>query len=259
MGLSDNPDKPRKQRFPDGVTIAPGQYMVVYLSGLNTTACESARLCHANFSLMADGYEELVLSTPAGVIVDRVSLPAQYSNISYGRISGRQGFFCFAEPAAMAVNASGGYASRALPCEYPVEGGRGEQDQQQAVHRADEPPTFFDNYCTFMGPMMATESVIADIEARCNAPQPEMARHLARWNLSESKYNSNVGKIVSDAETWPGGLLGYMQESYGLSDEQMQHYFGDAIAKWRNTTRPKAAEEVTDFAGYEARQPARAA
>ena len=592
MGLSDRPDKPRKWQFPDGVTIAPGQYMVVYLSGLNTTANESGKLCHANFALAADGYEELVLSTPAGVIVDRVSLPAQYSNISYGRISGRQGFFYFTESTAMAANAPSGYASRALPCQYSVEGGlfdAGEQltvtlscesggqiyyttdcsdpdqtanlytgpitigdttilrtivyapdalpslpDTQSylfglnhtvevvsivsdpdnlfseekgiyvkdpnsdpaAIHSGwrstempasceifttdgdtlisqgcgirlhgqysrseaqkafkviarsqygdnrfrarlfenrpfteyqsfilrtsgqdwdkthmrdsvltalarntsvmyqettlcvlylngqywgaynmrerinthmicqhegwegqeddldlikansrvmqgsndtfaelldwiakngidtDEKlayvdsivdvnnymeyvaiqsftgntdllnvkryrnpngdgrwrwilfdmdwafnldtdsarrwlnpagagaenktnnklfialmknPTFFDNYCTFMGQMMATDwstqSVIADIEARYNALKPEIGQHLARWNLSESRYNSNVAKIVSYAETRPGKLLGYMQAAYKLSDEQMQHYFGDAIAK----------------------------
>ena len=40
-----------------------------------------------------------------------------------------------------------------------------------------------------------------------------------------------MAKIVSYAETRPGKLLGYMQAAYKLSDEQMQHYFGDAIAK----------------------------
>lgn len=123
MGISDDPSQPRKWQFPEGTTIAPGEYQVLYLSGLNTTKYEAGKLSHASFSLAADGGEALVLSTAAGEIVDRVPLPTQYSNISYGRITGQQGFFYFSEHSAMAANPSSGYRDRAEVCDYSVAGG----------------------------------------------------------------------------------------------------------------------------------------
>lgn len=124
MGISDDPTEPRKWQFPSGTTIAPGEYQVLYLSGLNTTKYDSAKLSHASFSLAADGGEELVLSTAEGTIVDRVPLPVQYSNISYGRISGQQGFFYFTEYTAKKSNPAAGYRERAEVCDYSVYGGQ---------------------------------------------------------------------------------------------------------------------------------------
>ena len=139
VGLSDDPAKPRKWQFPGGASIGPGQYMVVYLSGLNSTTFDSTKFSHANFSLAASGYEELVLSTPQGRIFDRMPLPMQYADISYGRISGRQGFFYFPQHSAMASNPDAGYRDRAATCKYSVRGGLYSVGEQLTVELSCEP------------------------------------------------------------------------------------------------------------------------
>jgi len=61
--LTDNAGNPSKWTFPAGVTLAPGQFLVVWASGKNRVA-DPARL-HTNFSLSANG-EYLALVTPGG-------------------------------------------------------------------------------------------------------------------------------------------------------------------------------------------------
>ena len=119
-GLSDNPAKPRKWQFPAGTTIAPGQYMGVYCSGLNTTV---KGYCHTNFKLSATEGESLVLSDPTGKILDRVQLGMQYSNMPYGRISGRNGFYYLAASTPGSGNVQVGYESRMLKPTFSVQGG----------------------------------------------------------------------------------------------------------------------------------------
>ncbi len=61
--LTDNAGTPTKWTIPAGVTLAPGQFLVVWASGKNRTA-DPARL-HTNFSLSSNG-EYLALVTPDG-------------------------------------------------------------------------------------------------------------------------------------------------------------------------------------------------
>jgi hypothetical protein len=86
-----------------------------------------------------------------------------------------------------------------------------------------------------MGEMLATdwstESVLADIQKRYDELAPEIQQQLERWNVSEKQYNNSVKKIVSYAETRPAKMLGYMKDSYGLTDAQMEKYFGEAMKK----------------------------
>lgn len=133
MGLSDDPAEPRKWQFPQGSTIAPGEYHVVYLSGLNTTEYDPEKLSHTSFSLASAGYETLVFSDAQGGIIDRVPLPEQYANISYGRVDGRKGFFYFDQQTAKLANTSATYEDRADMCSYSVEGGLFEEGDQLLV------------------------------------------------------------------------------------------------------------------------------
>ena len=70
-GLSDNPDKLFKWTFPDGATIAPYGYLVVFASG-NNTACGTEY--HTNYNITRGG-ETIILSTPEGGIADIIDLP----------------------------------------------------------------------------------------------------------------------------------------------------------------------------------------
>ena len=65
--LSDDAAQPRKWRFP-AASIGPGEYLVVYASGLNRT--EDPAHLHASFSLSSEG-EQAVLTDAQGRVMDR--------------------------------------------------------------------------------------------------------------------------------------------------------------------------------------------
>ncbi len=89
-GLSDEAEAPRKWQFPDGTTIAPNALLGVMFTGVEKNEGSSLE---ANFKLSASSGEMLTLSYPDGTIVDRVYLGAQRANVSYGRVSGKSGFY----------------------------------------------------------------------------------------------------------------------------------------------------------------------
>lgn len=118
-GLSDNAGRPRKWQFPDGTILQPGQYLGVFASGLDTV---SNNAFHTNFRLSADGGYSITLSDPDGKILDRVFVPQQYTNVSYGRMSGG-GLRYFATATPGAANTGETYMGRASTPAYSVEGG----------------------------------------------------------------------------------------------------------------------------------------
>jgi len=77
--LSDNPNTPQKWRFPDGLTVAPNSYLIVWAD----EDLEEEGL-HADFKLSASG-ENVILSYPNGEIVDSVAFGTQTANVSFAR------------------------------------------------------------------------------------------------------------------------------------------------------------------------------
>jgi hypothetical protein len=78
-GLTDDLEEPHKWAFPAGVVIAPGQRVLVWADeDLGQGSL------HADFKISKGG-EVLGLFTPAGALVDYVSLRAQRDDVSYGR------------------------------------------------------------------------------------------------------------------------------------------------------------------------------
>ncbi|MCW5909515.1 MAG: CotH kinase family protein [Cyclobacteriaceae bacterium] len=77
--LSDNSNQPAKWVIPQGIFIPAKGYLLIWCDGRNTGL-------HTSFSLDSDG-ESVVLSSPALQLVDQVTFPRQYSNVSYGRKS----------------------------------------------------------------------------------------------------------------------------------------------------------------------------
>jgi len=77
--LTDDAFNKTKWRVPTGTSIPAKGYRLIWCDDMNTGT-------HTNFSLDTDG-EELVLSNGSLVVVDNITFPKQYLNISYGRTS----------------------------------------------------------------------------------------------------------------------------------------------------------------------------
>lgn len=80
--LTDDPEEPRKWRFP-AVMLAPDEFLLVFASGKDRTAPDAG--LHTNFKLSAKG-EYLALVQPDGeTVAHRYSeFPAQRVDVSYG-------------------------------------------------------------------------------------------------------------------------------------------------------------------------------
>jgi len=81
--LTDNQDSLTKWRFPDGVIIPDGGYLIVFASGRNLTNAESQ--LHTNFRLNKNGgYLALVAPDCTTILQAFNSYPALEENISFG-------------------------------------------------------------------------------------------------------------------------------------------------------------------------------
>jgi len=82
MYLTDDLGHARKWKFPEGATIDPGGYLLIWADG----AKKKDDALHANFKLSKEG-ESLALVSDQGVIAT-LSFPALSENQSYGRAGG---------------------------------------------------------------------------------------------------------------------------------------------------------------------------
>ncbi len=119
-GLSDNAGRPRKWQFPSGTVIQPGEYLGVFANGMNTS---SEGRIQTSYRLSSDGGYSVVLSEPDGAIFDRVFVPMQYEDISFGRVEGQSGLRYFTTVTPGAANSGEAYYGRAAKPIYSVEGG----------------------------------------------------------------------------------------------------------------------------------------
>ncbi len=118
-GLSDNIDRGRKWQFPSGTMIAPGSYLLVYCDG-KATGTKSGEL-HTGFRIGKTKEEMIVLATPDGTVLDRLTLPADMrTDISYGRTNA--GFRYFDQPTPVSANANG-FLNYASAPEFSLRGG----------------------------------------------------------------------------------------------------------------------------------------
>lgn len=167
-GFSDNTGRPRKWQFPNGTTLGAGQYLGVFVSGV--TGQTENRL-HASFRLGVEGGYTLCLATPDGQIFDRMYVPQQFSDISYGRLPGQYGrcyYFTSMTPAA--DNGGSYYARKASPANYSVSGGIYDAGASLTVELSAEPgdriyyttdftdPTEASNLYT--GPITVTDTTV---------------------------------------------------------------------------------------------------
>jgi len=111
FGLSDRLTRGRKWQFPQGTLIMPGEYKVVLCDG--TRDSQDTGVLHASFKINRTACETLALTDPEGRILDKVILPEQRTDISYGRTLGMSGFFYYETPTPFQMNGTGfsGYAA----------------------------------------------------------------------------------------------------------------------------------------------------
>lgn len=81
FGLSDRYDDPFQWVFPE-VAIEPGHFLLVWASGKDRS--EAGRPLHTSFRLSREG-EEVVLTAPEGVQIERIMLPEVPPDVSWGR------------------------------------------------------------------------------------------------------------------------------------------------------------------------------
>jgi len=96
--LSDDPVSSTKWTFPAGWTIEPNGYIIVWADN-----DEDQEGLHANFKL-AGGGEIVLLSNPAGDLIDEISYLDQQDDISYGRFPNGVGEFQVMDPTFAAEN-----------------------------------------------------------------------------------------------------------------------------------------------------------
>jgi hypothetical protein len=95
-GLSDNPAVPFKWVFPN-VILDPGQHLLVFASEKDLRP-EWTGALHTSFKIGSSG-DTIILTAPAGGLVDQVSVPALGKDVSYGRLTPTQSVFRYFKPA----------------------------------------------------------------------------------------------------------------------------------------------------------------
>ena len=132
-GLTDDTEKPLKWKFPD-ITLAPGQYTLVYCSGLTNLGN-----MHTNFRISGAG-EVIGLFNSSEELVDRVYVSDVPTNMSVGRQSGSDGFFYFQTTTPSTTN-SGGAIGFAVKPTITTEAGSYRGAQQVAMEAGDADTT----------------------------------------------------------------------------------------------------------------------
>lgn len=109
-GLSNSLTHGRKWQFPEGTVIAPGEYKVIICDGQTELTTPSE--IHTSFKIAREGGETICLADPQGRILDKINLPEQRTDVSYGRTAGMSGFYYYDVPTPFSRNENGfsGYA-----------------------------------------------------------------------------------------------------------------------------------------------------
>lgn len=112
--LTDNAGNLTKWRLPTGLTLAPGDYLLVWASGNNRRTLGAP--LHTNFKLSktAGNYLGLVYSDGATVISAFTAYPTQYDDVSYGRDrldNSLVGYFTTPTPGAANATTGTGFLS----------------------------------------------------------------------------------------------------------------------------------------------------
>lgn len=242
-GLSDDPDRPRKWRFPSGAKLEAGGYLRVFLNGQDKH--DTAKSAYAtNFQLALSGRETLVLARPDGAILDRMPLFSQYGGVSYGRISGRDGFFYLGSATPGAVNNQTAYVGRAENVRFSAPGGFFTSGAVTVSLSASEGETIrYTLDCTepgesspeYAGPIDISENTVVRARAFKEGYLPSLVE--TQSYLFGEKHTLNVVSLVAD----PAGLFDKEKGLLVIGPKKLRYPYKGANF-WQNWERPAHVE-----------------
>ncbi|TVQ75769.1 MAG: T9SS C-terminal target domain-containing protein, partial [Balneolaceae bacterium] len=120
-GLSDDYERPFRWVVPQGVSIAPGEFLLIWASGKDRSDPEGE--LHTGFSIAQEG-EEVLLTHFSGERVDEIPPTRIPSDYSYGRYPDGSGdWYFFDQPTPGASNHSPAYSDQASDPVPSHEGG----------------------------------------------------------------------------------------------------------------------------------------
>ena len=205
-GLSDNAGRPRKWQFPQGTVIQPGEYLQV----ICTDEEEAQGDLLANFKLSSAGGYSVVLSQPDGTVIDRMHVPQQYLDVTYGRAMDRAGAYYQSGATPGAANLAECFVERASAPQASVSGGLFATGETLTVELSAAPGARI--YYTMDGsepdesaseytqPLNITQSAI--LRARACA-EGQLASEIETWSyLFDAKNAGSVYTVslVADSE-----------------------------------------------------------
>lgn len=104
-----------------------------------------------------------------------------------------------------------------------------------------------DRFLTVMGDLLATNfsarNVAQKIYDRYETLAPDMDAQCARWGTSVSTWKNYVKNMLLYAEKRPQKLIGYLTSAFSLTDDEVSHYFADALTVADAYERPTLGED----------------
>ncbi len=231
-GLSDTASRPRKWQFPQGASIGPNQYLLVWLSGRDTV---DGGQYHASFSLSRSEGEAVTLCRPDGTLVDRTPVAQQYAELSFGRVTAQSGFFLFDTPTPGYSNSSNSYFGRAQQVAFSEEGGVKTGSFTLTLTAGEGETIYYTTDCTdpttssirYTGPIqISSTTVIRAISARTGYVDSIPSTHTYLFGVS---HTLPVVSLVSD----PDGMF---SEENGIYTNFEELWERDAHIEYFNTS-----------------------
>ena len=241
-GLSDDPDRPRKWQFPSGAKLEAGGYLRVFLNGQDRFDL-SKNAYAANFNLSLSGMETLVLAKPDGETLDRMPLTSQYGGVSYGRISGRDGFFYLGSATPAAVNSQTAYGGRAGAVRFSAPGGFFSSPVTLTLEASEGETIRYTLDCTepgesspeYAGPIEISENTVVRARAFRDGFLPSLTA--TRSYLFGEGHTLNVFSLVAD----PAGLFDPEKGLLVVGPKKLRYPYKGANF-WQNWERPAHVE-----------------
>ena len=199
--LTDHLDEPTQWRIPDGTTLAPGAFLLVWADDEDTAAAA----LHTNFKLSGGG-EEVGLFDASGAVIDTLTYGEQTTDISYGRYpDGSDAFALFAVPTPEAPNDTDPGGGIAEPPTFSLASGfyDGTESIEIAVSGADTTVRYTldgteptETSTTYAGPLALTQTTV--VRAAAFAPGRAMSDVVSRAYFVGESSVLPVFSLVTD-------------------------------------------------------------
>lgn len=247
-GLSDNINRPRKWRFPQGTTIWPGEYKIVLLDKSTEAGTDASRL-HASFALSREEGNMMTLSDPAGNVLDRLWVPRIHADVSYGRTRRDGVFFYYDTPTPGSENRSGftGYAETpdfTLPSglyEGSVTVGLHVPEGTQVRYTLDGSIPTLSNSVQYTEPLEIKTTTVLRARAFSGTKQP--SETVTASYIMNTFYSLRIVSVVMDPDELWNEETGILTEGRDVVKEPGKLPFKNTVyRKYGKTARPAYVE-----------------